>query len=287
VINLLILCCVLIALVAGSLFLLIDFGWKRGWTDWHYLSTRPQLLSTSPYVRPLFLFLIRLFMFLYIISIIIYALYVKREVFFEYFTQWNFSLMCFYFLLGSYFSLRRMVNPDEEKLRGFVHVLAQIFWILFHMCFVLAFFIDLVVWGILFPWAMIYDKQQSSAGDQVDIAADLFTIISVSAHCINFFFIFIELVLNRLPFQTPFFLFLPMWASFYCIFQWLYWYSGGRWVYPFMNLEKYTACIWYLCFVLFLLAFHQLTVWVHSKFKAKHCEISYLDNQSGLESSEL
>jgi len=88
--------------------------------------------------------------------------------YFEYFTQWNFTLLCVYFWIVCYFSLKKLNFFKLWKSR--INIVEEYFaifaWILFHMEIVCAFFIDIVVWGILFPWAMAYDHKNHTHSER-------------------------------------------------------------------------------------------------------------------------
>jgi len=243
------------------------YGWKKKLFEWEIFIVYPDLLSTSPFVSNYILLGFRLLCALFSTAITILALVQKKLVFFEYFTQWNFTLLTFYFWIVSYFSLRRILHKeDNRKLSTTELIIGSFAWISFHMEVVLALFIDIVVWVILMPMIIIHDNK---TGEDL-LHKDLLTTISISAHGINFIMMVIEFTLSRFPFHFYVCLFSIMWACIYSVFQWIYFYSGGRWVYPFMNLTSPVAIVWYLLLFFMIVLFHTITIFIFEKFKAKY-----------------
>jgi len=167
------------------------------------------------------------------------------------------------------------INSVEEYFAIFA-------WILFHMEIVCAFFIDIVVWGILFPWAMVYDHKNHTHTQR----DNLINVVSISCHAINFVMMAIEFALNRVPFHFHHLSFIWLWACCYSLFQWIFFFSGAvveathsPWVYPFMNLCKKTAVVWYLFFFVLLGVFFGVTLLIHYKFKSRHCTLEEIPTE--------
>jgi len=244
---------------------------EKKWIQWECFVIYPDLLCTSPYISSFILFLIRLLFSLFSTAINIWALAIKGKVFFEYFTQWNFTVLMIFFWIMTYFSLRKVLRKDEtqRKINSAELAVGILAWAMYHMELVCALFIDIVVWGILFPWMTANDNKTGAN----NVQNDLITPISISCHAVNFVMMLIEFILNRLPFSRYFCLFSIMWGCLYAIFQWIYYYSpNGRWVYPFMNLQKGPAVVWYVGFIVLLVLFHLGAYYIFLKFKAVHCQ---------------
>jgi len=278
----------IVNLIVLSLLLLVCVvvcvAWQfknRSVIRWDHLLVYHDLISTSPFVSPLVLLLFRACCVIFSTTIVIYALSVKGATFFEFYTQWNFTLLCVYFWLVSYFSFRKAVLHIEKKLNSVEHLLASVAWVVFHMEFVLGFFIDIVVWVILLPLAAIYDNKH----DEDLVGKDFLTVISFSAHLCNFVMMFIEFCFNRFPFVLHHCCFLVIWTSIYVVFAWIYHYvsDATTWTYPFLNLASRAAIGIYIALLLLILLFHWISYLIHRKTKAHHC--SPPDSTDGTEAA--
>mmetsp|Transcript_19746 Transcript_19746/g.37143 ORF Transcript_19746/g.37143 Transcript_19746/m.37143 type:complete len:296 (+) Transcript_19746:33-920(+) len=162
------------------------------------------------------------------------------------FTVWSWSLIGLYCLLAAGASILEAIGKSPEGRMATVFCCAT--WVLFEVMLPVSCLIFLLVWTVLLPAA--YQTYGSSAG--------LLSLPALAAHNLNFVFMFVETMLNRLCITTYHLVFMFYYGGIYVIFSWLFFakyhfffYFFIDWRYP-LVLFGYTGLLSLLCTFFFV-----------------------------------
>ncbi|CAK8994271.1 unnamed protein product [Durusdinium trenchii] len=127
------------------------------------------------------------------------------------FTVWSWTLIGVYMGLAGAVSLASACKSTPRQ--GCASVLpCRIIWLLFEVMLPVSFLIFLLVWLVLLPAA--YHTSGTAMG--------LFTPPALAAHNLNFVFMFIEALVNRLCITTYHLIFIFYYGGLYVIFSWIF-----------------------------------------------------------------
>lgn len=152
------------------------------------------------------------------------------------FTNWGYILLTAYFVSIVAYSLKYPADTDAvPPPAGW----QQALWLHFEVAGMSALFIDVVLWGILWP----------AAG----FSSFFFQPIMVNVHFINLVMVGIEMSLNRIPVCKHHYFAVVGYTALYGLFatfEHVLLYNEARpWPYFFMDVEhlSYSVILWYLC----------------------------------------
>lgn len=228
-------------------------------------------------LHPTWLLVYRLIAFGIMLAILIANIIVAGPDVLFFYTQWTFTLVTFYFGLGSSLSiygcykhwneigdddnnnhvldtergtymapsegLSSHINPSNHKevhVRKTAGVSGYLFQIVFQICAGAVGLTDSVFWFIIYPF--------------LTPAEYTLSFLDVSMHSLNAILLLIDMILNRLRF--PFFrlAYFALWTCIFVIFQWIVHACVSMWwPYSFLDLSSPYAPIWYLGVGLILL----------------------------------
>jgi len=265
-----------IFLVGSSSIAILVVGHRRKWIDWDFIRLhKNRLYDSSSLGQPLFLLLIRVMFFLWCIAMVVVALIDKEDQYFWYFTLWSYSLLTVYFGLTSYYSIQERIRRrrgdesrpvDEEHSWG--SFLGNFTWVLYHISFAMVFYVDLVVWGVLFPYA------------NDEVREKVLNLESYASHGINLFQMMVEFLFNTIPFAFYHTTFGILLLCVYALSSWVIYASTNCWVYPILDLHWTTAGIWYLSLFILVFVFFGLGHLLHSvKNRCYHNPEHYLHQE--------
>ncbi|XP_078436135.1 protein rolling protein isoform X2 [Wolffia australiana] len=189
---------------------------------------------------------------------------------FYFYTQWTFSLVIFYFALGTVISAHgwwasfKRANHRREERTGCLENLMDLegvrsanvlqetdfdekckkvgFWgctlqVVYQTCAGAVMMTDVVFWCLIVPF----------------MSNEHFTLnlLMGSMHSLNLFFLLLDTALNSMPFTWFGMSYFVLWSSIYVIFQWILHACGFQWwPYPFLKLDTPWAPLWYFCMAL-------------------------------------
>ncbi|CAN8285922.1 unnamed protein product [Cochlearia groenlandica] len=214
----------------------------------------PARLWTSCWTRlhPLWLLFTRSISFLSMASLLTWDVIKWDAGIFIYYTEWTFLLLMIYFAMGIVASLYgcsqypkqlTLENSEDtvvvEKLGDeFRQSLGRTYG-----CFMQTIFqtsagavvlTDVVFWLVIVPFI-----SNTHLG---------LNTLMICMHTTNAGFLLLETVLNSLPFPWFRVGYFVLWSCLYVIFQWIIHACGFTWwPYPFLELDKPKAPLWYLC----------------------------------------
>ncbi|XP_038999689.1 uncharacterized protein LOC120125287 [Hibiscus syriacus] len=207
-------------------------------------------------IHPAWLLGFRMFAFITLLTLLVINVFIDGMSIFFFYTQWTFTLVTTYFMLGCVISIygcqkhwaqacRDSVDgesldteqgtnesghsKDSKIAGGWIYA----FQIMYQASVGASMLTDLVFWIILFPYLR-----------SIPYGVDL--ILIVCMHSVNAVFLLCDTVLNcfRFPFFRIAYFFL--WTSIFVIFQWLvHSYYNLWWPYPFLDLTPFYAPFWY------------------------------------------
>ncbi|GMI75000.1 hypothetical protein like AT5G62960 [Hibiscus trionum] len=216
-------------------------------------------------IHPAWLLGFRMLAFITLLTLLVLNAAIDGFSIFFFYTQWTFTLVTTYFMLGCVISIygcqkhwaqahgdsadrvsldtesptpgetadasnESEHSDDREMAGGWIYA----FQIMYQASAGAAMLTDLVFWIILFPYL-----------SSIPRGVDLMLIICM--HSVNAVFLLCDSILNSLRF--PFFriAYFFLWTSFFVLFQWLvHAYFNLWWPYPFLDLTPYYAPFWYL-----------------------------------------
>lgn len=270
----------------------IGTSWNRVW---------------SPCMRevPLsFLMAFRIMSFCLLLVAITFDVAVHGLDIFYFYTQWTFMLVTVYFLFGSLLSIygcyqdfkinsvaNALMGPDPEsgtymplaseksmkdklaksleyknksQSTRIFQIVSHTYEILFQITAGSVMLTDVVYWCVIFPFLTIANYEMS--------------FLTVVAHSLNAVLLVGDALLNslRLPwYRISYFI---LWTGIYVIFQWIVHASVPLWwPYPFLDLSKPYAPLWYLVVALMHLPCYGIAVLI---VKFKECMFTRWFSQS-------
>ncbi|KAJ4956994.1 hypothetical protein NE237_013777 [Protea cynaroides] len=193
---------------------------------------------------------------------------------FIYYTEWTFTLIIVYFVLGTIISAHGcwtyVKKPQNEvpkrdleetsestttisfrtnKVRGTIKLQSHWeqeetkqmagFWgylmqIVFQTCAGAVMLTDIVFWFLIVPF--------------LSIAHFSLNTLMGCMHTLNLVFLLLDTAINRLSFPWFRIAYFMLWSCIYVIFQWVIHACGYKlWPYPFLELSTPWAPVWYLC----------------------------------------
>eukprot|EP00435_Cladocopium_sp_Y103_P072031 s43_g39.t1 len=169
-------------------------------------------------------------------------------IIFATFTIWSWSLIGLYMALSGLMTLAALVGWKPTRPGGCTAMLCRLVWLLFEVMLPVSFLIFLSVWLVLLPVA--YQTTGSDMG--------LLTWPALFCHNLNFLFMFLEALVNRLCITTYHLTFMFYYGASYVIFSWIFFkeyhfffYFFIDWRYP-LVLIGYTALLVTLTIFFFL-----------------------------------
>ena len=169
---------------------------------------RTDVLSTSPYFSVLTLAVMRSIIGIFTLFTLIYRLILGTEKGVPslcWFTVWGWILLTLYFILSPF--IASIITSDtcqclkKDKLINCIRISI---WIIFECLISLVIFIDFTVWGFNYNYN------------------ELLTFTEFTMHSLNLVFVFIELIINDIPFPNIYHsLFSLFVAITYTIFAWI------------------------------------------------------------------
>lgn len=250
---------------------------ERGGSLHEYESWRPCLKE----IHPAWLLVFRFIAFLVLLALLTANAVIDGGGIFYFYTQWTFTLVTFYFGLGTSLSIYgcyqifnkvgsdrvERMGLDAERgiqmaclgtknssqqaqhfIRRSASIWVYIFQIVYQTSAGAVMLTDVVFWLIIFPFLASKDYTLS--------------LLLFSMHSVNAIFLLAETALNCLRFPWFRFSYFVLWTAIYVIFQWILHAAIPLWwPYPFLDLSSPYAPLWYLavavlhipCYAIFLL----------------------------------
>eukprot|EP00762_Andalucia_godoyi_P004635 ANDGO_03660.mRNA.1 hypothetical protein CAOG_05392 len=165
---------------------------------------------------------------------------------FTFFTNLNYTLLCFYFGCHTFYPWFRSV------------LFSRILYVVAETEFTCALFLDGVFWTLLLPFI-----------DTTDPAA---MFLNVMMHLINFVFMFADVMFSRIRFYWSHLWITVVFIIVYTIFTFIYFLFSMHWVYPFLDpTKKLYAAILVGMFVYLFLCWTcgKLFVWLREKIASR------------------
>lgn len=228
----------------------------RGRMKWEKIRTEHVVESARPAFSTQSLCLWRFFCFVVVVmtDVVIVDSSAKDTlvgggwIIFATFTIWSWSLIGLYMLLSGLMTLAtRFGNWKPSSAGRCTAMLCRLVWLLFEVMLPVSFLIFLAVWLVLLPVAY-----QTTGGDM-----GLLTWPALFCHNLNFLFMFVEALVNRLCITTYHLTFMFYYGASYVIFSWIFFkeyhffYFFIDWRYP-LVLIGYTALLVTLTIFFFL-----------------------------------
>ncbi|CAN1179691.1 hypothetical protein LINPERHAP2_LOCUS34342 [Linum perenne] len=212
-------------------------------------------------IHPAWLLVFRLSAFSVLLLLLVVSVLVGGSTVFYYYTQWTFTLVTFYFAIGSLLSIRgcysyhkrasgdRVGNAELDAEHGESSMSMKgsnpavldrqpagkwvyAFQIIFQMNAGAVMLTDCVFWLIIVPFLAIKDYHLNA--------------LIVSMHSMNAIFLLGDTAMNCMPF--PFFriAYFIIWTIVYVVFQWILHASVKLWwPYPFLDMSSPYVPLWY------------------------------------------
>lgn len=197
--------------------------------------------SFHPWMTPKRLFVFRVIALIYGLGI--QVSYIVWEVewmnMFEFgmWTQWNFALFICYFCITSALSLAAVLSvPDNNQFKPDTEAngIGKIAMVLFEICFIEAFMIDIVYWSVLVPGYYL-----------VTHTLPLINFWTFNHHGVNLIFMLCEFTFNRIPILLDHVWVVIIWVDLYCIFTIMIVTVAQEWPYPILNAWLPVNIGWY------------------------------------------
>jgi len=149
----------------------------------------------------------------------------------------------YYFLMAAYCSFCihfRTVDDASSSLKPYFVEPSVTFcfitWVLFEVCFPIAFLVSSIVTFVLIPHA----KKANLPTD------NFYVIIPLIMHNANILFMALEIIANQIPFSVWHFPFLWIYGIAYCVFSWIWNHYHGYYFYFFLDYTRPGAIVWYI-----------------------------------------
>ncbi|XP_011622261.1 uncharacterized protein LOC18431379 isoform X1 [Amborella trichopoda] len=252
-------------------------GSHTGVTPVGYIGTHEVWESCWRGVHPLWLLATRAVSAVVMVFFLVWDIEDWSLTIFVYYTEWTFTLVIFYFVLGTivsahacweYFKkgsvsnderttfLRRDIeenmghgsngmegniklqgNHEQKETKQRARFLGYTMQIVYQTCAGAVVLTDVVFWLVIVPF--LNDDRFS------------LNLLMGSMHSLNAVFLLLDTALNNMRF--PFFrmAYFVLWSCIYVIFQWVIHACGvSWWPYPFLELSTPWAPLWYFCLAL-------------------------------------
>jgi len=158
---------------------------------------------------------------------------------FEYqlWTQWNFALFILYFLLSSAISGGSIIYKRPEISSDKADGLGRFVLILFQICFLEIFVVDITYWSILVPGYYLLEHK-----------LPLINFWTFNHHGVNALWMIAEFIMNRNPIVLNHIWVVMLWPAAYIIFTLMVFPVSQSWPYPILNAWLPLGVMWYSVF---------------------------------------
>lgn len=162
------------------------------------------------------------------------------------FTVWCWIIQGCYFTITGVLSLLHadLLDFDPALTEGTKHLMCQVSWVLFELCFSTAFLVTSIVSYVLIPAT----KKRKLPLD------NFFMICPLVMHNFNVIFMAVELTLNKLDFAFYHFPYALLYGCIYIVFAWGWFQYKGIFYYFFLDYMRDGALLWHVGLILVLLA---------------------------------
>lgn len=280
------LCIAIIALIGITCVIVFILARKKRW-EWARMNEGLSLWHLSAPARyvpsPIFLLSWRLLVGLFFGGYLVYAVVRKGPSHFIFMTITTIALDALYFLVVAFISIYHYIAPPIRcppssstssstfRTRVFVELVAGSFAVLFAM----ALFIDVILWGLLYPLAL-------HRGDPPALIQDKYLNIgSYIMHGGNLVAFLVEFLLHRLPVVRVHVFSQCLYIITYVVVVWLVVaFSDLPFPYVIMNLDSPVAPLWYSSIVVLVLVtfFSVYGLYRLKKLFVRSCRASSQDN---------
>eukprot|EP01127_Copromyxa_protea_P001840 TRINITY_DN11753_c0_g1_i1.p1 TRINITY_DN11753_c0_g1~~TRINITY_DN11753_c0_g1_i1.p1 ORF type:complete len:336 (+),score=25.55 TRINITY_DN11753_c0_g1_i1:46-1008(+) len=235
-----------IIIALSIIFFLLTASISVYWThkkkghNWHIPH---RLLFTSYFhnVTPKMLFAFRLAVMLYGLALqftyITWQIEFERLFEYQLWTQWNFGLFILYFTLSSALSFGSIIydrdTEEDERASG----IGKVIFMLFQICFVEVFVVDVAYWSVLVPGFYILEHELPPI--------NFFTF---NHHGVNALLMITEFVINKIPISFNHIWVFMLWPCCYVMFTLMMWPVSLVWPYPILNAWVPLGVMWYAVF---------------------------------------
>jgi hypothetical protein len=241
---------------------LIYFIQRKKWFHWE--DGTAERIATSSFLPFYLFFFFRFVIFCYLLVCLIID-NIHSPLQYQFYTVWNFTILCCYFVLILVLMVLYRVNPDwcikpssyhnsktsvssetdygspdmssastdrMTKLKYFGLLgLARFLWGLQQMMLILVLFVDLVYWIAVFS--------QYGAHTPLDWYE------SLTSHLLNLVFVYADFLCNQTRFRYAFVVFAILLSGLFVTFQWIYYPITKIWVYSILDVSSPYAILWY------------------------------------------
>jgi hypothetical protein len=153
----------------------------------------------------------------------------------SYYTVWSWTLLTFYFGLGTLLSARRVLRGRVGAWAdGSVDVPGAALVGALHVALPAALIVVALTWGLLVPMLL----SSPDAGVRAHTRAMFFNWTSYAQHGANAGLALGELALNAIPLHSYLLGLLGAYSSLYGIWAFTFFRATGRWLYPFLNAHR-------------------------------------------------
>jgi len=240
---------VLLAIIQSVVFLIKKPLAKKGYICINGVCSLQPLPETleeaggSTIISTSTLLIIRLIFAIYTVGLGIYQLVIRGVFHLRFYTIWNWWILSLYFVLSSIASYRliqrnkRSSSADSRSPNPCCEVnLARLCQAFYTITSVTVVIVDCVTWLVLVP--MLTKDPRSSLESRINFEQMFYSFLSYNQHGFNAFFFFVDFMFNRQPFKFYALGYVGLWSATYAIWAQLVFVVSGRWLYPFLNINK-------------------------------------------------
>ncbi|KAK9798190.1 hypothetical protein WJX73_001724 [Symbiochloris irregularis] len=189
------------------------------------------------------LFFFRLYCCVHIFVVLASMLWQRGSIMMAFYTNWSWALEGVFFGLAAHQSYSVIFNKSKSRQRKFAansqipsHLtrLGYIVIAQFHILLAATIVVDLITWTLL--WPML--RRSPNPARVAFFQEQLFSWTSYNTHGLNLVFIYIEFLLNTIPFQPYLMGWMGMYSSAYGLWAFSYYKIFNKWMYPFLDASR-------------------------------------------------
>ncbi|XP_010523894.1 PREDICTED: uncharacterized protein LOC104802132 isoform X1 [Tarenaya hassleriana] len=187
-------------------------------------------------MHPVWLLATRSVSFLVLTALLTWDVMEWGSSIFVYYTEWTFALVMIYFAMGIIASAYGCFKSSDFNMehRQRLSIWGYLMQAVYQTCGGAVVLTDIVFWLVIVPFL-----SNSHLG---------LNLLTGCMHIANFVLLLLDTALNNLPFPWYRIAYFVQWSCLYVVFQWIIHACGFTWwPYPFLELDRPWAPIWYLC----------------------------------------